>query len=218
MSRALAALVGVALVLPLSSAALSSRQGVPAGAGRAGTGPGAIVGRVLDPSGHPVPDVFVTALRPLPSGLRPFTPVSVLLRSLTNAQGEFRLDGLFPGEFYLVALPHNPVLGADGQLSRSGYGKTFYPGAGDVRDAKPVVVTASTPGRADITLAPARLSVISGTVIGSNGQPARGGSVGVAHGDNLFGLDGRALSIRPDGLFVASSLPPGTYFLEFHVD
>lgn len=199
-----------------ASTAFAFQGGFGAGGGRAGSGPNAIVGRVLDPSGKPVADTFVTALTPRPSGARPFVFVSALLHTITDERGEFRLDGLYLGQFYVVALPHNPIRGPNNQLNRSGFGRTFFPNVSNVHDAKMVTVTPSAVTRADITLVPAGLSVIAGTVIGSSGQPVPGGVVGIAHGDGLFGLDTRGVPIRPDGTFAAPALPPGTYFLEFH--
>jgi hypothetical protein len=203
-------------ILASASTAFTLQGGFGAGGGRASGGPNAITGRVLDPSGKPVPDIFVTALAPIPSGGRPFSFVSARLHTITNERGEFRLEGLYLGQFYVVALPHNPVRGANNQLNRSGFGKTFFPNASNLSDAKMVTVTTSAVATTDITLVPADLSVISGTVIGSRGQPVPGGLVGIAHGDGLFGLDTRGVSIRPDGTFTAPALPPGTYFLKFY--
>ena len=177
----------------------------------------AIIGRVVDATGKPVPDTFVTALSPEPQDRRGFRMVSALLRSLTNERGEFRLDtSLYFGEFYVVALPHNVPFTADRQPNRSGYANTFYPSAIRLSDAKRVRVAPTGPARIDITLAPARLSAIAGTVFGSRGQPVPGGRLGLVHGDGLFGLDARALPINADGTFLAPGLQPGTYHLRFH--
>ena len=62
----------------------------------------------------------------------------------------------------------------------------------------------------------ARLSMVSGVVVGSNGRPVRGGVLDLTHGDRLFGLDSRALAISDSGAFTAPGLQPGTYFLQFH--
>jgi hypothetical protein len=49
-----------------------------------------------------------------------------------------------------------------------------------------------------------------------NGRPVSGGALFLAHGDGLFGLDGRGVQIRSTGAFVTPALFPGTYFLRFH--
>jgi hypothetical protein len=117
----------------------------------------------------------------------------------------------------VIALPHNPIRNARGELSRSGFGNTFYPNAADFKNAKTVNVSASGPARADIVLAPTPLWTVTGTVVGSDGQPAAaGGRLGVTHGDHLFGLDSRSVPIQSGGQFGLAALPPGTYFLLFH--
>lgn len=209
------ACAGAVLLIASSTLPLTAQGGADAGRGAANIKSPAIVGRVVDSAGGPVPEVFVTALRPQPTGSRPFSFVSARLGSLTDARGEFRLDGLPLGPVYLVALPHNPALQSANQRNRSGYGRTFYPSATDVKDAKTVTVTIPGPAQVEIRLVPARLSVVSGTIIGAKGQPVARGSLGIAHGDGLFGLDSRAVPVRADGTFIAPALPPGTYHLQF---
>lgn len=174
-----------------------------------------IEGRVLDPQGAPVPNVFVTVLRPDPLGERPFIPDSVKLFSVTNSQGEFRLDPVTAGRQYLVALPQNLAPGPVSRFNREGYGRTFYPSAADVSGAEMVTVTPIKPTRVDITVRPARLALVSGTIFLASGQPATGGVLRVALGDGFFGLAGRGFSIRPDGQFIVPALAPGTYHLHY---
>ncbi|MEO7192616.1 MAG: carboxypeptidase-like regulatory domain-containing protein [Vicinamibacterales bacterium] len=196
-----------------SAGTLRGQQDVGAGRGLQPNTLNAIVGRVLDPSGRPMPGTFVTALRPQNTGGRVFSPVSVLLHALTNDRGEFRLEGLTLGEFYVVALPHNKQIDASLQLNRSGYANTFYPSASTPGAAKTVPVTSGRPATIEIRLLPSSLATVSGTVLNAAGVPVSGGRVGLSHGDGLFGLDGRAVAIRADGTFVAPALQPGTYFL-----
>src|SRR5687768_1435178 len=80
----------------------------PRKAGESGSLGMSIAGRVLAPDGRPVPRVFVSVLQPGAIGDRPFRPVNVRLGAMTNERGEYRLDGLYPGEFFVIALPHNP--------------------------------------------------------------------------------------------------------------
>jgi hypothetical protein len=156
----------------------------------------------------------VTALHPDSRDRRGFTPVSVKLRSLSNERGEFRLD-VSRGEFYVIAFPRHPSLDTNKRVNRAGYANTFYPAAVRFQDAQRVRVATADPVHIDITLAPARLSVITGTVIASTGQPVRGGRLAVAPGDGFFGHNGREVPIRDDGAFAVPALQPGTYHLHY---
>jgi hypothetical protein len=175
----------------------------------------AIVGRVINAKGLAVPDTFVTALIPRPGTSRGFQFFSAQLHTTTNDRGEYRLEGLGLGEFYVIALPHNQLLNQAGQASRAGYANTFYPGADSIAGAKPVIVKPGVATMANITLGPTRLSVVSGTVIAESGKPAGNVRLGFVHGDGLFGLDGRGTVTRPDGTFTIPGLQPGTYHLRY---
>jgi len=210
--------------LRLRFVALASAAGLILGGGLAamqrsqGTGAApamAITGRVVDPSGTPVADTFVTALQKGGVSGRPFGFVSARLGSITNAKGEFRLDGLYAGEFYVIALPHNPPVDASGRPSRTGFGNTFYPGVRAFTEAKVVVVRPGMPATAGMALLPAALFTTSGVVLDSSGRPVSGGRLLITHGDGLFGLDSRAVRINPGGRFGIAGLQPGTYFLQF---
>jgi hypothetical protein len=215
MSR-IASCVAVMMLLSVASfVEVTAQRGTGFGAGRANpNAPNAIVGRVTDVTGRPVAEVLVTALASRTwRGTTRLAPVDVRLGSRTNERGEFRLDGLSFGEFYLVAFPRRVAAG--NRATRSGNAITYYPSAREAKDAKPIVVSVKAPATAEIVLAPAKLFDISGIVTGSDGQPVRGGTFGLTHGDGLFGLDSIGVVIRPDGTFLAPGLPPGTYHLHF---
>jgi hypothetical protein len=174
----------------------------------------AITGRVTDPAGRGLGGVFVSLMRESDEpGARRLRPVNVRLFSITNPQGEFRLEHLAPDNYCVVALPHNVPVDTQNRPNRSGYAITYYPNVIRADDAKSVLVTRSAGATATITLAPARLSVVSGSVTDSTGGPASAARLSIAHGDGLFGLDGMATSTRPDGTFTLAGLPPGIYFL-----
>ena len=206
-------LAGILIVSGAGS--LAATQGMPPSA----TWSGVITGRVLDGSNHPVPDVLVVPLWETPSHKGKIVhPIGVRRGSITNSDGEYRIDQLPPGSIYLAALPRNVPRGqriaADGDAYRFGLGITYYPSATRVADAKRIEVGGKPVAAGNIIMASAHLAKITGTAIGSNGQPARGGQLGVAHGDHLFGVDSIAVPIRPDGSFVVIGVPPGTYHLQ----
>ena len=175
-----------------------------------------IAGHVGDQAKRPVAGAFVTALLPSRTPNQPFTLVSARLRTTTDAHGNFRLEGLYPADFYVVVLPHNPPLDKSGRPNRDGYANTFYPSALNTTSAKLVRVNTGVTAVAEITVRSARLSTVSGVVISSKGQPVRGGILSLAHGDRLFGLDSRLLEIGATGAFTTPGLQPGTYFLQYH--
>jgi hypothetical protein len=204
--------VGVGIIVMAAVAASAQERASPRAAGTRN----AIIGTVVDASGTPVPAVFVTIVqRDTVRGLVRFHPADVRLSALTDHRGEYRLENLNPGEYFVVAIPHNRSLLPDGRVIRTGHAITYHPSAPQAADAMAVMVGVQQAQTADITLRPATLAMVSGTVIGSNGQPAQGGTMGMAHGDNLFGVDSATVRLRPDGSFVLPPLAPGTYFLQY---
>ena len=213
-------LAGTMLACGASTARLTADQVRSSSPPIGGAHTGVIAGHVTDTSGQPVPGVFVTLMQRTTSlGVTRLHPVSVRFGSTTNANGEYSLERLAAGPYYVVALPRdvprNVRIATDSQAYRFGHAITYHPAAGRSSDAKVVNVGAGAKAIADITLAPAHLAEVSGTAIGSDGQPAKGGRLLVAHGDGLFGVDSTAVPIRPDGTFLVKGLPPGTYYLHF---
>jgi hypothetical protein len=176
----------------------------------------AIVGRVTDPSGAPAAGVLVTlVVREQRDGVVRFHPASARARFFTDENGRYRIDQATPGEYFVVAIPRNKALGLDGTPNRSGVRNTYHPSALAAADAKPVMVNIREPQIADITLQPARLAVISGTVFTSAGAPANGGRLRFSLGDGLFGIGGDAIALTPNGRFAVAGVAPGTYFLHY---
>jgi len=205
--------VAVALLLLVSvQPAVSAHQ---RNAARAATGGQPISGRVTNIAGQGVAGVYVTILRDQEGRRGPprLRPVDVRLYSITNERGEFVLENLSPDSYCLVAFPHNAPATAQGRPNRDGYAITYYPNATRVAEAKSVMVTPLAGATANLILAPAHLSIVSGSVYDSTGKPAAEARLLIAHGDGLFGLAGGSTIIRPDGTFALAGMPPGTYFL-----
>jgi len=204
-------LVPIVLIASSATALAQPRAGAPR--------TGVIVGRVLDASNRPVPEALVFPLWETPSrhGTR-IHPFDVRGGATTNANGEFRIERLFAGSYYLVAfaqnVPRGRPLPANSDAYRFGHAITYYPSAIRIADAKRIEVGDKPVAAGTITLASAHLAQITGIAIAADGQPAHGGHLGVAHGDHLFGVDSLAVPIRPDGTFVVIGVPPGTYYLQ----
>jgi hypothetical protein len=212
MRRARACLVS--LILPLIATAAAQES--PGGGRRASTVPHGVIGRVTDPAGHPMAGVLVVALqRETRRGRTPLVPVSRPVAVTTNSRGQYRLFSSYLGETYVVAFPRGRPPGTSGPQDRSGFGITYYPSADRLESARSVEVAPNGAASADIVMRPARLSVIAGGVIGSDGRPINGGALAIAHGDGLFGLDSSVAPIGQDGRFETPPMPPGTYHLHY---
>ena len=127
----------------------------------------------------------------------------------TDDRGEFRLFGLQPGRYYLVAAPRTtPPRTA--KEARWGHAPTYYPGTANAGDAQPVTVTAGSTTDASLVLVRAVLVNVSGTVTDSDGRTASGGAVSV-RADAVVGA--RAVTVAADGTFIVTGLSSGRYSL-----
>ena len=180
----------------------------------------AVTGRVIDAAGRPVPGTFVSALFPTsrwtPGGdptVRRFSFEPTEFATVTDERGEFRLmRNTRP--FYLVAIPRNRPTSPD-TSNREGYATTYFPSALTPDAARLAFLVPGDPAPATIVLRPARLAVVSGRVVTAGGEPARGGTMELAHLDGLYGFDTRAIDVRADGTFEIRGLQPGGYFLQY---
>jgi hypothetical protein len=178
---------------------------------------GAIAGRVFDAHGDPVDMAQVRALR-LSRGGRP----TMAGQMQSNDLGEFRIPRLQPGRYIMQVRP---------QMSQNFFSPdpsvielplpqplpTYYPSALALSQATPVTVNrGETLTGIDLTLAEGTPTLVTGTVLRTDGQPAGNGSITarVVGSEANFGFDsGGGTGIRPGGEF-RLTLPPGEYALE----
>ena len=103
-----------------------------------------------------------------------------------------------------------------------GYPGTYYPGVADVSQAQTVTAALGQElSSIAFALVPARLSRISGTVMGSDGRPLPGAMVMIrARNSGGVGalrmniVNGGNNQVRPDGSFQLANVPPGDYVLD----
>ncbi len=169
-----------------------------------------IIGRVVDEEGEPVERATVQVVVPRNGQLAPQQGMT------TNDLGEFRIAGLMPGKYYLVA--QRQSMGApSGKL---GYLATFYPSSSEFTGATPIELKSgqtSTPTQ--IMLRRGSVFKVSGRVVGAwpRGQNSsvsllarRTPGTGQA---TTFRWGGSQSALKPDGSFEIPGASPGDYHL-----
>ena len=173
---------------------------------------GVIVGEVRDDRGSPRSNVPVTAIRKIEGG----TSTLPGTQRTTNDLGEFRLDGLLPGEYVVLASP--PA----SRITTAVLMPTYYPAATDQKAAGTVMVRAGeTSASVFITMTSAQPLEIAGVVVDEQGQPLSGILVSFVYSavqtgaPNQGTLQVRAAGVRTraDGTFRITGLGPGSYRL-----
>jgi len=174
-------------------------------------------GRVTDEDGDPMSGVRVVAQKRIPGKAAGETVGS----DATNDLGEYRLSGLFPGQYWIAAMPppdfrdyERPRERLAQDDNRGGarpdtrYVTTYYPGAYDAMQASPVTLKAGDEMPVNFTLVPARTYRVRGIVTGVTvGQKPTVELIPKA-GDSV-----RSSEIAPDGQFEVLGVAPGSYLV-----
>lgn len=183
----------------------------------------AITGRITDEFGDPITDVQVEALRyQFVNGQRQLVNAGRIAQ--TDDLGAYRIFGLMPGD-YVVRASMRPNMAPgprNADAEPTGYPGTYYPGVTDVTQAQTVTaMLGQEVASIGFPLVPARLSRISGTVMGSSGQPLAGAMVMIrTRGSNALAalrmnmVGNAGGQVRPDGTFQLMNVPPGEYTLD----
>jgi hypothetical protein len=176
---------------------------------------------VVDEGGNPMALVSVR-VQPASTGDRrvPITS-SFGSSSRTDDNGAFRLFGLRPGEYVLVAevlrMTGVPSAVAAGVGVPAGldspYGTTYYPGTTAARDAARIrVASGDEYGPVRFTLSPVRLTIIRAFVVGADGLPASTVSVSIRpEGTSSLGASPTSRTTSSDGTVEFPRMPPGDY-------
>lgn len=168
-----------------------------------------IRGRLVHRDGRPASGVTVEALRPSARGSS--LGFVALSRALSGPDGEFRLAGLPPGEYYVAAAPA-PADPADPQAAAP----TYYPGVSWIGEARRVAVPADGDvGGIDFPLQSVRRVQVSGRMVAPAGERLRTGAVVLNPAVEALGPYGPAATgqLQPDGRFVFAGVLPGRYIL-----
>ena len=176
-----------------------------------------ISGRVTDEDGDPMSGVRIVAQKKKPGKATRETAGS----EATNDLGEYRLAGLFPGQYWVVAMPPPDMRDYEKQQEKSPQGDnqsdlqpdtryvtTYYPGTYDAMQASTVTLKAGDEMPVNLTLTPARTYRVRGIVTGVTiGQKPTVDLVSKA-GDSAHSIE-----VGPDGQFELRGVAPGSYVL-----
>jgi hypothetical protein len=176
----------------------------------------AISGRIVDENGNPMALVSVLAQEVLPGDRRrPALGFAANLPVRSDDNGAFRLFGLRPGEYILVA---QPVRTSGMWMEPAGVTMTsapaaaasYFPGTASAAEATPIRVgTGAEHGPVEFTVAPLRLHKVRGMLLDPAGQPVSYVSVSLkTQAGGQF-----SSTTRPDATFEIANVPGGDYAL-----
>jgi len=145
---------------------------------------------------------------------------TVYYNSGVNDRGEFRLQGVRPGRYILLAasdrnniIETRPEVVLGESLPQQVYARLYYPAATRVRDAQRLEVRpGSRISGLDFRLTPVAVATVQGTVDLPEGAPRQGVVVHLAPvGEGEVSWAGRGSTFTRDGKFTFGNVPPGRY-------
>jgi len=174
---------------------------------------GVIRGQIIDELSEPVADVPVFAMRSMYwQGRRRTVPAAPPAR--TDDAGEFRLVGLGPGTYYVMAnLRETWTVTENGVQQTLGYAPTYFPGTTSLTDARRVAVGVGQDAvNTNFALMPGRTATISGTAVDSAGRPLVSRPVNLLQEFAGPGMGmmmmGATTMTAPDGSFALKNVSP----------
>ena len=177
-----------------------------------------ISGQITDELADAVADVQVFAMRSTYfQGRRRMIAVGPPAR--TDDAGEYRLTGLSPGSYFVMAALRETWTVTENGVERTmGYAPTYAPGTASLADARRVTVAVGqSAGNNNFALMPGVAASVSGTAADSLGHPLVSRNIMVMQefGGPAFGmmmLGGNATTAA-DGTFTVRNVSPGSYKL-----
>jgi hypothetical protein len=181
---------------------------------------GVISGRVTDEEGEPVAGALVSAMQSMYfNGSRGLVPMGGGVVNATDEDGQFRIVGLVPGAYAVMAQLGDTWPATEAGVERmAGYAKTYFPGTTSAEGARRLTLgIGEEVSNTDFSLIPGRSATISGTLLDSRGRPMANGFVALTQslvGPN-GGIVGGGNSTRSgaDGGFTIRNVMPGPYIL-----
>jgi hypothetical protein len=175
---------------------------------------GAIVGAVADSAGEPFQGVLVRAMRLRQVGDRTVAAAAGWPR-LTDERGRYRIFGLPPGEYVVVA----SLNATEPTLDRRtvvGFAPVYYPATARAESAQTVHVDlGGAVTGVDLTFAVSATTRVTGKAFNAAGDPLPGRvSLAISARSGGVAPEPRFARIAGDGSFELADVPPGDYVLQ----
>lgn len=178
----------------------------------------ALVGRITDEVGDPLPGASIFPMQwKYFRGQRRLVPVSGGGPfNRTDDTGGYRISGLEPGEYFVMATTRDAWNDETNPKERIGFLPTYSGGTSNPGSAQRVTVGLGQEVMVpEFAMAPGRVGSISGTAMSSAGMPLAGESVSLSQefagpgSMSSFGAPGT--KVNADGSFVIRNVTPGEY-------
>jgi hypothetical protein len=171
-----------------------------------------IAGVIVDELGEPVYQMWVAVgRRTFQNGKREYGAVR---RTVTNDAGQFRLSGLPPGDYVLMATQRDARIhdAADEPLA---FAPTFYPGVTSISMAQPIrLAVGEQVTQLGFQIMAVPTATVRGRVVTHDGQPFSG-RISVIDGADVMNTNGiiGGATVTSTGEFRITGFPPGLYTL-----
>ncbi len=181
------------------------------------TGGGAVSGTVVDSAGEPFQGISVSALQVRYESGRAVARAVGWTR-VTDDRGRYRLFGLVPGSYLIVA-----SLDAEESSPKdeaTGFAPLYYPGTANIEAAQLLRLTAGSDlSGTDLTFAATSVVRVTGKALDFVGQPLVGRVLlGVSQRSASITSDRRVVKTGKEGSFEFTDVPPGDYVVQAMAD
>lgn len=180
-----------------------------------------IAGRIVDDGGEPISGTMVAAVRyQFMGGARRLVPGGGEGGTdRTDDQGNFRLFGLPPGDYYVSATYRSNQFMAPGMSNTEseGFAPTYFPGTPNISEATRVTVRANQEmTAANFAMIIARMARVRGRATNSSGAPVANAMLMMMPADAAmgFGMNMMNAMVAGDGTFQFANVAPGRYNLQ----
>jgi len=175
---------------------------------------GALAGAITDSDGEPFQGVLVRAMRLRQVGARTVATAAGWPR-LTDERGRYRIFGLPPGSYLIVASLNATEPTLD-RRSVVGFAPVYYPATARVESAQTVQVElGSALTGVDLTFAASATARVTGKALNAAGDPLAGRVVlAVSARSGSVAPEPRFVRIGSDGSFELPDVSPGDYVLQ----